>query len=60
MMTTPQRIGLYQDAILRWLAAKRDHPGLHHPEPDRSDYQLDQWTANKTKQQTEADFNRKI
>lgn len=60
MNTTEEKIGLYEDALLRWLAARRDHKLLHHPEPDRDTFKLDEWTATKTKERVERDFNRSI
>lgn len=59
-MTTTDLIRHYQDAILRWLSAKRDYPGLYHPEPNPADYGLEPQIANAAKGEIEKEWNRKV
>lgn len=59
-MTTTDSINLYTDALLRWLKAGRDYPGLANPEPVAKDYALDEWTATNVKKTVVQDFERKV
>lgn len=59
-MTTNQQINLYSDVYLKYLTARRDWPGLHHPEPLAKDYGLDEWTGGQVRRRVELDFKRPV